>query len=417
MWIRCHRLRKDCQPSESARRRNAQKSQGQESDARIAQLEGKVDTLMSVLQATVGSSGTPVDLNRLLSGEQNISTSTTSASSHSTGSTNPPTTTSQGLTPATEPFPTAPIHTDPSLEISPLQAEESLAFFRTRMLPHFPFFHLPPNLTAWQLRIDRPVLFQAILTVTTLSTQRKLQQAEHFKHLVFTSALIEAQSNIDLLLGILTYIAWSTDAFLGRANLLSRMMMLAISLVYDLRLFKPSTPDVQLIVRLTQGYSEGELEGSACVGGGTLQGFLEQQRAVLACFVLSSKYVTLLIEKLDFANIWCVFSISSHFWRIDALRWTPQMEEALRIIERNKPYPTDEAFIFQVKLQLLTQRAAHIREQHEADRARIATAAAAPVPAFLYLKSLQKQLQDFRVALSPELREQGWSCEIEYKHS
>lgn len=81
------------------------------------------------------------------------------------------------------------------------------------------------------------------------------------------------------------------------------------------------------------------------------------------------------------------------------------MEEALRILERIKPYPTDEVFIFQVKLQLLTQRAVHIREQQEADRARIATAAAAP--AFLYLKSLQKQLQDFRVALCPELRQQG----------
>lgn len=288
---RCLRIRKDCQPSESARRRNAQKSQGQESDARIAQLEGKVDTLMSVLQATVGTSGTPVDLNRLLNTEQNIPTSSTSGSSHSTtGSTNP-NTTSQGPTPTTEPFPTAPIHSDPSSDISPLQAEESLNFFRTRMLPHFPFLHLPPDQTAWQLRIDRPILFQAILTVTTLSTQRKLLQAEHFKRLIFTSALIEAQSNIDLLLGIVTYIAWSTDAFLGRANLLSRLMMLAISLVYDLRLFKPSSPDVQLIVRLTQGYSESELETRAS-GGGTLESFLEQQRAVLACFVLSSKYAT-----------------------------------------------------------------------------------------------------------------------------
>jgi hypothetical protein len=84
------------------------------------------------------------------------------------------------------------------------------------------------------------------------------------------------------------------------------------------------------------------------------------------------------------------------------------MEEALQILERIRPYPTDEAFIFQVKLQLLTQRAAHIREQHEADRARIATASATtPVPAFLYLRSLQKQLQDFRDALSTELRQQG----------
>jgi hypothetical protein len=84
------------------------------------------------------------------------------------------------------------------------------------------------------------------------------------------------------------------------------------------------------------------------------------------------------------------------------------MEEALRILERNKPYPTDEAFIFQVRLQLLTQRAAHIREQHEADRARATTAALnTPVPSFLYLKSLQKQLQDYKEALSPEPRQQG----------
>lgn len=92
------------------------------------------------------------------------------------------------------------------------------------------------------------------------------------------------------------------------------------------------------------------------------------------------------------------------------------MEEALRVLERNKPYlPTDEAFIFQVRLQLLTQRAAHIREQHEADCAR---AAATPVPAFLYLKSLQKQLQDFKDALSPELRNKSLYypvCEVVHK--
>ncbi|EED21432.1 tRNA processing endoribonuclease Trz1, putative [Talaromyces stipitatus ATCC 10500] len=370
---RCHRLRKDCQPSESARRRNAQKSQqSQESDARIAQLEGKVDILMSMLQATASSSSgsSPVDINRFITGGHDTSNSTTSGS------------TLQGPTPPTESFPTS------SSDIPPKQAEECLEFFRTRMLPHFPFFNIPPDLTSWQLRVKRPVLFQAIVVVTTHSTQKKLSRAEDFKRLVFTSALVEVQSSIDLLLGILTYIAWSTDAFLGRANLLSRMMMLAISLVCDLRLFKPSSPDVQLIIRLTQGYSEGDEEAASAASGGTLQSFLEQQKVVLACFVLSS-------------------NISSHFGRIDALRWTPQMEEALRILERNMSCLADEAFIFQVRLQLLTQRAAHIREQHEADRARIETAAATmPIPSYLYLKSLQKQLQDFRDALSQKLRQE-----------
>lgn len=57
------------------------------------------------------------------------------------------------------------------------------------------------------------------------------------KRLIFTSS-------IDLLLGLLTYLAWSTDAFLGRADLIYRLMMLALSIVYDLRLFKASSPDV-----------------------------------------------------------------------------------------------------------------------------------------------------------------------------
>jgi hypothetical protein len=64
-------------------------------------------------------------------------------------------------------------------------------------------------------------------------------------------------------------------------------MMLAISLVYDLRLFKPPPPDVQMLVALTQGFSDD----ARLANEGTLHSFMDQQRAVLACFVLSSKYV------------------------------------------------------------------------------------------------------------------------------
>lgn len=103
----------------------------------------------------------------------------------------------------------------------------------------------------------------------------------------------------------------------------------------------------------------------------------------------------------------CVASISSHFGRIDALRWTPQMEEALRVIQKNKPYPTDEWFCFEVRLHLLMQRAAHIREQHDADRARTTATTAGPVPGFLYLKALRGQLQEYHDALSPELQQTG----------
>jgi hypothetical protein len=142
-------------------------------------------------------------------------------------------------------------------------------------------------MTSWYLRQNRPFLLQAIHTVTTFSTQERFVQSEELKRLLFTSALIKVESNIDLLLGLLTYLAWSTDAFLGRADLISRLMMLAISMIYDLRLFKPSSPDVQIMMTITQGRDEeGHIPGDE-----TPYDLLERQRAVLACFILSSKCV------------------------------------------------------------------------------------------------------------------------------
>ena len=155
------------------------------------------------------------------------------------------------------------------------------------MLPCFPFINLTPDIIAWQLNQERPILFQAIVTVTTFSAEKKLARAEELKRILFTSALLNVQSNIDLLLGLLTYLAWSADAFLGGADLVSRLMMLAISLVYDLRLFKPLPPDVKLMMTITQGR---DYENDQNASEQTVQGFMEKQRAVLACFVLSSKY-------------------------------------------------------------------------------------------------------------------------------
>ncbi|KAK4237808.1 hypothetical protein C8A03DRAFT_15696 [Achaetomium macrosporum] len=390
---RCLRLQKDCQPSDAARRRNAQKAGAP--DARIAQLEGKVDALLSALQAVIPS-GSPADVLQLLSeqgvsksaaGSEDINTPTNSAGTFAGSSTlaeHLPTPTSQ-----TGKTPTAPPHSSqtslPYPDVSPteVEAEKSLAFFRSEMLPSFPFLQLPPTITANQIRSDRPILFQAIVTVSTFSTQRRLPRIEELKQVIFTSAFIKTQSNVDLLLAVLTYIAWSTDAFLGRADMLSRLMVLAVSLVYDLRLFKPSRPDVQAIVAYTQGFPENDHH----TGEETVHGFMEQQRALLACFVLSSH-------------------ISSHFGRIDALRWTPQLEDALQFIATNKSCPTDEIFAFQVRLQLLTHRASQVREQHEtnhhshraSDTASTATAPAAA--SLLYLNTLRAELQGLKASLN-----------------
>ncbi|OKP08281.1 hypothetical protein PENSUB_5648 [Penicillium subrubescens] len=273
-----------------------------------------------------------------------------------------------------------------------IQADERLNFFRSRMLPFFPFIDLTPNMTTWYLRQNRPFLFQAIHTVTTFSTQERLPKIEELKHVLFTSALLEVQSNIDLLQGLLTYLTWSTDAFLGRADLLSRLMMLAISLVYDLRLFKPSSKDVEVMMTITQGRADDNSQSPA---DKTPHELLERQRAVLACFILSS-------------------NISSHLGRQDALRWTPQTEDALRLIAMSKPCHSDELFVSQVRLQLLKQRAEDIRRQDEADYLSTGSTPLASAPRLFYIKALRRQLQELRASFRPDHPhiDPEWDCQV-----
>ncbi|OBT60683.1 hypothetical protein VE03_09994 [Pseudogymnoascus sp. 23342-1-I1] len=385
---RCHRLRKECLPSDSSRRRNAHRAtEAPASDARIAQLESRIEVMLSAMQSLASSSGSSsAEALRLLDKRGSAPSSTSSGTLATSITTTQPI---GGVpTPATDLSPLAQESTDlfstPHYPPSPPsppphEAEQHLSIFLTQMLPHFPFIHLPPTTTATHLHQTRPFLLLAILAVTTFSTPQRLARTEELKRALFSSALLEVQSSIDLLLGLLTYVAWSTDAFLGRAELVSRLVVLGVSMVYDLRLFRPVRRETVVMMGMTQGGVGGGGGGEVGVGG------VEGQRAVLACFVLSS-------------------NISSHLGRIDALRWTPQMEEALRVIETSRACVTDEVFALQVRLQLLKQRAAHIREQNEtAATASVTTS----VPGLIYLKALRGELHGLIASFPVDLLQRG----------
>ncbi|KAL4867935.1 hypothetical protein BDV12DRAFT_170576 [Aspergillus spectabilis] len=360
---RCLRLKKRCQPPKSVRRRDTQKSE--ESETRIARLEEKIAILLSAMPSSTGSVASGSSVNVLQPLQPLYGDNVSSTSSYSNG---------------TLDFNEAPVSGSLLSNLtflSPDQAEERVDFFRSRMLPYFPFIDLTPDMTSSYLRQNRPFILQAICTVTTFSTQERLVQVEELKRVLFTSSLLQVESTIDLLLGLLTYLAWSTDAFLGRADLVSRLMMLAISLVYDLRLFNPSSLDVQLMMSITQGVCENGQSSN----DETPYSFLEKQRAVLACFVLSS-------------------NISSHLGRQDALRWTPQMEEALHVLTITKSCPADALFVSQVRLQLLKQKAEHIRRQDDMDYTGVGDASA---PRSLYLKTLRRQLNEVRSSFPTDL--------------
>ncbi|KAI0385678.1 putative C6 transcription factor [Hypomontagnella monticulosa] len=395
---RCHRLGKDCRPSDGLRRRNLQKNKN--SSTRIAQLEGKLEGLVSILKSVADSSDSSDALRKVFDqglvgggqpqqqqaadAEHGLSSSVPSSGSRNHGIrvtnvgeasvSSPPTTpSSPGVNsvpnPSTNPY-------EPSAD----EAEKALNVFRSQMVKHLAFLHIPPDVNAQQLRQTKPFLFRAIVAVTSTSTQDKLVLGKELKQILAENAVVENQSSLDLLLGVLVYVAWGWDPFLTKDGTVSRLMMLAISLVGNLRFNKPLPQDVHMIGPITPGFP------ARCRIGpeDPEQLHLERQRAVLGCFVLSS-------------------IISSYYAQMDAMRWTPKMEEGLQAISLNEDCPTDQTFAFQVRLQLLAERSVHAREQQEASNSNPNKAS---LPAFLYLNALRAQLQELRGSLSPVLERQ-----------
>jgi hypothetical protein len=130
---------------------------------------------------------------------------------------------------------------------------------------------------------------RAIMAVATPSTQQKLARSAELKRILAHATLLENQSNIDLLLGLLVFITWSNDQFLNKVGnrkvgSLSRPMVLAMSIVSELHWNRPLAHSNHMVASLPihSSFPVGEEQ----LGGD--QDSLEIQRAVLGCFMLSS---------------------------------------------------------------------------------------------------------------------------------
>ena len=235
-------MKKSCLPANHVR---ALKAQRNNPTSQIAQLEGKLDGLFSILEA-----------NQALN-----------CSSHS-------------------PRRAAGIH-EPAglssllafaLDTSP---GDCLAYFRDHMLKYFPFLQ-PPTDVQW-LRRERPFLFLCIMAVATQSTSAKIALGEHIRNTLAQRVYIDkdpALVNIDLLLGLLAFLAWGHDHLIHRVpHRVSRYTQLAMTIVYDLRLNKPSPDDSNMLPK--KGNSTF-MQAPRCS--------LEERRALLGCYVMSSMY-------------------------------------------------------------------------------------------------------------------------------
>jgi hypothetical protein len=257
---RCHRLSKPCMPGDSTRSLNAQRNNP---IARIAQLEGKLDGLVSLLGGgRVSAAPQPHVLSPL------PSCSSPSLSPHTTDA-----------LPASPP-------PSPQFEPSPEEADEFLNSFRSSMLKYFPIFHYPGD--AQCLRQERPFVFLCIMAAATPSTQKKVELNDKIKQILTQRIFLERDPgavDVDLLLGLLIFLAWGHDHLLhSTAATLSRFTQLAMTLVFDLRLNKP-LPDESNMLPV------GSLNGTDCTSPRGPARSLEERRAVLGCFMMSSMFV------------------------------------------------------------------------------------------------------------------------------
>ena len=95
-----------------------------------------------------------------------------------------------------------------SFEPTPDEAEDYLKRFRPNITTYFPFILVPKSTTAQELRRDRPFLWLCIMSVASKSTVQQKALGREIKITMGREILVEGKNNIDLLLGILVFVAW-----------------------------------------------------------------------------------------------------------------------------------------------------------------------------------------------------------------
>ncbi|KAH7340074.1 hypothetical protein BKA66DRAFT_479341 [Pyrenochaeta sp. MPI-SDFR-AT-0127] len=264
-------------------------------------------------------------------------------------------------------------------EPSSSQAEDYLTIFRTHMLRFFPAFRLGPDISSQRLKQEKPFLWLCIMCVACTSTSHQLLLGDSIKQIVAREVVYKSQKNMDFLLGLLVFIAWAHYQIRYMA-FLSDFMQLSTSIVFDLGLnrttqnargyntFKPATEGRPSEARPTTPPRKDKT--------------MEERRAVLACFLLSS-------------------TLAATLKRIDALKWTPSMDESLGLISEYPECAEDTILVVQVKLQLLTNQLDRSNCTWPFGNSRYASEISEPPACFL--ESIMAHLNAIRNEIPPEL--------------
>ena len=166
-----------------------------------------------------------------------------------------------------------------SYEPNDNDAEVYLARFRSDFIGHLPFLDIPVSQTARQLHHESPLLWLAIMTVTSTRTMQQKAMSRQMREIIGREAFVEGTRSIDFLLAVLVYATWDRYYALDKP-LFTSLMQLAIAIVYDLGLDKPPAQDPSLLLSY-------DLKGHNRPSHYSRLPTMQERRALLGCFLVS----------------------------------------------------------------------------------------------------------------------------------
>ncbi|KAI0205086.1 hypothetical protein F4808DRAFT_272778 [Astrocystis sublimbata] len=341
---RCSRLGKECKPSNSSRKRGAAahrrtvglSASGGVSNrsavaSKTADLEQKLEDLMAMLQARTPSQPNDDGSTIIDTGVNASSLGVDQRSNRMPGGVVP----GGPITPASTAYATcstadstpSPLSAQDALT-SVAEAEDLLQFFRQHHLPFFPFMYMPPSTTAAELQRDRPFTWLNIKAICCKSPVRQFHLSQQIRDELAHKSMVSCERDIDLLLGTLVLLGWSMFHSCGKPKL-NMTMGVAMSVVADLRLDKVIHDPDPRGIDCFKSTVKMPIYPSSTVRT------MEERRATLACYVFCS--------------------ITGAFLNSLSMRWTPHMEDSLRVLSSNPEWEGDQMLALMVRIRKLAE--------------------------------------------------------------
>ncbi|KAI4150897.1 MAG: hypothetical protein LQ340_003822 [Diploschistes diacapsis] len=256
------------------------------------------------------------------------------------------------------------------------EAEELLRVYQD-VSRDYPFIYIDPTTSLETIRWEKPFLLLSVLVMTS-QRARSLQVLleRELRDLLSMKVIVEGELSLDLLQGLLVYLAWYHQNFRPCRQQLYQLTQLAVSMVIDLEIGRPS----------------GEKTGFV----------LHPVRACLACKKDTAVPITSESEaKRTFIGAYYLTSALAIILRKpNGLAYTKHVEQCALELAENKEAPMDEYLIHYIRIQRLAEEVGIMFGYSDyIDEARLS-----PERIQLSVRAFMANLQEIEISFPPEVK-------------